>query len=91
MTDILLTDDGDLLFENGDLAVGDSVVQHQRELLHQAVGDNRYAPTTGVGVAGYLLDTDTGELQSRIRSELVRDGLPGILDASLTNNLTLYA
>jgi hypothetical protein len=91
MTDILLTDEGDLQLVNGDLVIADSVVQHQRELLYLDKGFHRYVPTVGVGVERSLLDIDTGELTARIRSEMQRDGLPATLNGSLPNPLTLYA
>jgi hypothetical protein len=92
MTDLLMqiAVDGDLLLtDDGDLLIGDSVVQHQRDVVLMAKGWNRYAPTLGVGAEDWLLDTDEAGLRAACRVELQRDGLPASLADTLTS-ITIY-
>lgn len=75
MTDFLQNSEDDLLIVNGDLAIVRADVQHQKDIIFFEKGWNHFAPTTGVGVQGWLNDSDRAlGLQQAIRSELERDG-----------------
>lgn len=72
--DILVGDDGDLLFENGDFAVGDSDVQHVEDILYAAPGHWKQHPLVGADVRQSINGTVTDELKRRIRLQLEADG-----------------
>lgn len=75
MNDILLNDDFDLRFENGDVVIGESTKQHQQLLVLTKKGDWKENPTVGVGVAGYLKDDADTDLLGAIRTEFEKDGM----------------
>lgn len=76
MTDITLdTKTGDLVFINGDIAYGESTLQHQRDLLQAHPGDYRYAPTVGVGVQDFAKDDDPENMLRAIAQQFVQDGM----------------
>ena len=75
MTDILFDTDGDLLFVAGDIAYGESTLQHQRDLLLARKGDYRNVPTVGVGIADYLNDDEVEDMQRAISREFGQDGM----------------
>lgn len=75
MTDILLDEEFDLLFENGDLATGESTEQHQQLLLLCNKGDLREDTTVGVGIQQFLKDEEDGGLLGEIKKEFERDGM----------------
>lgn len=75
MTDILLDDGFDLKIENGDLVIGDSTEQHQQLLLLANKGELREFPTRGVGIRGWLLDDQAGNLNGAIKREFEADGM----------------
>lgn len=75
MNDILLNDDFDLRFENGDLVIGESTKQHQQLLVLTKKGDWKENPTVGVGVAAYLKDDADTDLLGAIRTEFEKDGM----------------
>lgn len=74
--DILLNDDNDLLFENGDLIIGESTRQHQELLLLIEKGELREFPTSCVGIRSWLND-DAGfaGIKSAIKREFEIDGM----------------
>ncbi len=69
--DILLDDDDDLLFEDGDLVVDESSDQEVGLILRSNQGDWRASPMTGFG------------LQQRIRSQTKRTEFARALGAAL--------
>lgn len=74
--DFLFGDDGDLAIVHGDLAYGESTLQHQRDLLVANKGSFRQDPLIGVGINEMLLDNTTAdELRTVIQRELERDGM----------------
>jgi hypothetical protein len=73
--DVLLGNDLDLVFRNGDLVVGESTEQHQQLLLLNDKGHIKHAPIAGVGIGGYLNDDNLGELHGEIQQQFERDGL----------------
>lgn len=75
MTDILLDDDFDLVFADGDLVIGEATLQHQKILLLTEKGEIREFPTHGVGLRSWLLDDEAGNLNGRIKREFEADGM----------------
>lgn len=75
MNDFLLDGNFDLLFENGDLKIGDVTRQNQTLLLLIEKGENREFPTTGVGIQSWVLDEKSGDLNGRIKREFEADGM----------------
>lgn len=73
--DILVDENFDLLFRNGDLVIGESTYQHQQILLLANKGEIRDFPQRGVGVAGWLLDDQSGNLNGEIKREFQADGM----------------
>jgi hypothetical protein len=77
MRDIALgKEDMDLVFENGDIVLGESTRQHQVLLLNTSPGEWRESPTVGVGVAHYLLDEiNQAELAAAVKRAFEGDGM----------------
>lgn len=75
--DILHTPSGDLVFEKGDFAMGNSDAQHIKDIIMAMPGDFRQWPIVGVGIANYLnspASNNYTELRSAIRLQLLADG-----------------
>lgn len=86
MTDILSDiNSGDLLFVAGDIAYGESTLQHQRDLLLARQGDYRYAPTVGIGVKDYEKEDDAETLLRAISQQFTQDGM-NVLRVAFANN-----
>lgn len=75
MEDLLLDENFDLLFHNGDLVIGESSEQHQNLLLLTKKGDWKENPTIGVGINGMLKDDLESDITSIIRTEFEKDGM----------------
>ncbi|RMF03585.1 MAG: oxidase [Bacteroidetes bacterium] len=75
MSDLLLDENFDLLFKNGDLVIGESTNQHQELLLLTAKGEWRENPLRGVHLRNYLLDENAGQINSIIKREFEADGM----------------
>lgn len=75
MKDLLLDENFDLVFENGDLVIGESSEQHQNLLLLTKKGDWKENPTIGVGINGVLKDDPESDITSIIRTEFQKDGM----------------
>lgn len=75
MLDILLDTDGDLLFVDGDVRLGESTIQHQGLLLELPKGHLKESPLVGVGAAGFLKDENVNGLLTEIKSEFEKDGM----------------
>ena len=73
--DILLDNDGDLMFADGDLVCGESTAQHQQLLLMINKGELKQHPLTGIGAESYLLDDDYLKLKHEIEAQFERDGM----------------
>lgn len=69
------TEDGDLLFENGDLVVHDATDQHQLDLLLTGKGHNREFPDVGVDLLNWVDDDELGDLPGVIQEEFEKDGM----------------
>lgn len=74
--------------QDGDDVIGDATRQHSQLLIICEKGENKVAPDSGVGVAGWLLDDqDAGDLRKEIQAELEGDGqrIESITGDSLAN------
>lgn len=89
--DILLDEDFDLMFENGDIQIGESTRQHQELIILTEKGANRQYPTRGVGVTNYLNDDLIGGLNSVIKRELELDGMIVKAVKGIGDNLIIEA
>lgn len=74
MQDILLTNELNLSFLNGDFIAAESTSQHQKLLLLAQKGNYLQNPDIGVGVESYLNDERDG-LAVEIRSQFEMDGM----------------
>lgn len=72
--DILVGDDGDLLFDDGDFAVGDSDAQHVEDILFASPGHWKQNPLVGADVRQNINGTVTNESKRRIQLQLEADG-----------------
>ncbi len=75
MNDILLGEDNDLLFENGDFVIGNSDKQNQKLIIVSGKGDYKAHPEVGVGIEGYLNDESLTPLLIEIKKQLEYDGM----------------
>lgn len=75
MKDYMLGDTGDLSVDNGDFALGDSDLQHQKLLLLAEKGAYKQYPTTGVGIMTYLKDDNEADMLREIRFQFAQDGM----------------
>ncbi len=73
--DILLDDEFDLIFADGDFVTGESTAQHQKLLIIADKGEFKEAPQRGVGARRYLEDHNPSNLAREIRQEFTRDGM----------------
>jgi hypothetical protein len=73
-TDILFDPEtNDLACKGGDFVIGESTRQHQTDLLHANEGEYKQFPTTGVGIDGFLNDSDNTEMIRKIRRQFTLD------------------
>jgi hypothetical protein len=78
--DLLLNTDEDIHIDyaTGDLALGYSDQQHQKDVLFAHVGEYKESPFIGVGIEDYLLAPFDGkvrqELERQIKLNLEADG-----------------
>lgn len=79
--DYLSDDDGDLLFEDGDLVVGESDEDHIIDIVMLSKGSDREFPALGVdAVRRYLNKPASSRVQFErdVKQELAKDGYTGI-------------
>lgn len=75
MIDFKVNDLGDLAIENGDLALTESTLQHQADILWAEKAWWHHTPSIGVGLQSYLNDNaEAPGLVASIRQEMERDG-----------------
>jgi hypothetical protein len=72
---ILLDRDGELLVQNGSVAVGDITGQNQNFILLAAEGEFKESPTKGVGIYNFLEDDSPENLVRKIQSQFFSEGL----------------
>lgn len=73
----ILTGENGLVIKNGDIAIGESTLQHQTDLLLTHKGELKHTPDAGVGLAQFLLDEGESEdkVTAAITEEFERDGM----------------
>lgn len=92
MKDFVRNSTGDLAVENGDLVLDVSTQYHQEDIIIAAKAWNHFAPTLGVGLQGYLNDTDNlSFLKGSIRAELEKDGQVVETVAFVNNTIEIKA
>ena len=93
-TDIQLTDDNELVFLNGDLAIGESDQQHIKDTINASPGWWKEFPTDGVDVIRYQNAAGENEkLARKIKIELEKDGYKvdnPILNYDADGTLNIY-
>jgi len=73
--DIQLDDTGDLLFVNGDFAIGESDQQHVIDTINAYPGWWKEFPNDGVGIGDYSKSAGgAAKLARKIKVELQKDG-----------------
>lgn len=73
--DILMAQSGDALCVDGDFAVGDASLEHQKDLLYANKGEYKQNPIKGVGIFDFMNAEDQGLMLREIRSQFTKDGM----------------
>ncbi len=73
--DLLLDDNLDLQFENGDFVLVESTEQHQKVLLLSDKCEFKEVPMRGVGTRRFLEEHTPDNLAREIRQEFTIDGM----------------
>jgi len=80
--DFLFDENGDIIIEDGDFAIGYSDEQHIQDLLFANKGEYKQFPLMGVGIIGFLkspLDlVNRSKLEREINLQLEADGATGV-------------
>ena len=71
--DILTTDNGDLIFSDGDFAVGNATLLHTRDLIRSQKGEYKEFPTIGAGIENFCDDESPEDMLRTVRKELISD------------------
>lgn len=85
MFDVLLDENKDLKFVNGDLVIGDVNQQNQELIVVSNKGDWKESPEIGVGINDYLNDENISGAISAIKNNLRYDGFK-VNKVKLVNN-----
>ena len=84
--DIILTEENDLMFENGDFVVNDSDQQHVLLILNTNQGSWKQFPFLAVGIRRYLNSSGQSQVLRRsIQVQLEADGY-NVKDVIVQNN-----
>jgi hypothetical protein len=75
MTDLILNDNGDLKFANGDFATGFSDEQHQEHIVLATKGEFKESPELGVGIVKMLGDDEFTAILIEAKKNLQYDGM----------------
>ncbi|MDD4373490.1 MAG: hypothetical protein PHG67_06205 [Bacteroidales bacterium] len=73
--DILLDENYDLIINDGDFTLDESLNQNVALLLKSQPGDFKHSPFAGVDAEAYLNDSNPNELFKNIRQNLKSDGI----------------
>jgi hypothetical protein len=74
--DYMLNDDLDLQISRGGFVVGESTLQHQKNLLLAVHGEYKQNPLIGVGMINFLdTDSDIQEFKQAVQNEFENDGM----------------
>lgn len=72
--DYKTSDDGDLAFYNGDLAINNnSDPQHIEDIIVEEIGERKEFPILGAGASKYLNGTDIQKLKKYVKLNLQAD------------------
>lgn len=84
---------GDLLIANGDFVVGESTLQHVKDLLITQKGQYRLHPDAGIGIDQFINDDVTNdELASVIQAGIANDNATvSILKVNSVNSIEIVA
>lgn len=88
--DLILDITGDIYIDyaKGDLGVGNSDAQHQKDVLFAQIGEYKESPYIGVGIENYLLSPFDGkirqELERQIKLNLESDGAKNVTVKALS-------
>lgn len=75
MKDLKIDSEGSLVIVNGDLAIGESDLQHQSDIMWAEKGWWHFRPDLGVALQQWINESGTAPTLVRvIRQELERDG-----------------
>lgn len=75
MEDLLLDDDMDLQWKDGDFVIGDSTAQNQKVLIYCNKTEFKENPMRCVGAVRYLEGSSPDALAREIRTEFIADGM----------------
>lgn len=75
MDDLLLDENYDLLWEDGDFVIDDATVQNQQLLIICNKGEFKENPMRCVGAQRYLEDHKPDDVAREIRQEFTIDGM----------------
>lgn len=75
MNDILLDQNNDVKFENGDLVIGDATNQNQLQIIAANKGQYKENPGIGVGIDALLNSEDLNEVLIEVKKNLEYDGM----------------
>lgn len=93
--DITLDENLDLLIEDGDFVISDSIQQEILLLINTSVGSWKQSPLMGVGIQYYLRSAGQGQsLRRNINVNLEADGLISdevIVNANDLSDITVVA
>ena len=90
--DILLDDNDDLAFLDGDVVIGDSADQEVSLILRSNQGDWRASPLTGFGVAQRMRnEVSRAEFELALASQLELDGFSMPVVKLAQDGLTINA
>ena len=76
-------ENGDILFENGDLVRAESSAKHLKDLFKTHLGGLKQHGDTGIGISDYIEDDDFGAAYPKIQKQVTNDG-------ATINKLELY-
>ncbi|MDO5608262.1 MAG: oxidase [Capnocytophaga sp.] len=83
MNDILCEKTEDLAFANGDVSIGFSAYEHQKNIVKSNKGEWKQHPEVGVGITAMIADDRYTEMLIEIKKQLEYDGMQ-IGDVTLT-------
>lgn len=85
MQDILLDDTGDIIIENGDLKIGESLAQEVQNIITLAPGQLRTDGYLGVDIFNELQDEGDTIIKQKLKAMLKRDN-KRLIDFKVENN-----
>ena len=89
MTDLLLDENDDILFKNGDIVIGISDNQNQKLILAANKGEYKQHPEVGVGIVQMIADDEFTEILIETKKQLEYDGMQ-IDDVRLTQEGKMF-